>query len=84
MSSILKPQKRHIADILEIWKELTELHREKGPWYPLKQNKTEEFNAYLTDLLSSSNANVLISQDDKEITGFGIASFSTPPPLGIS
>lgn len=32
MSSILKPQKRHIADILEIWKELiTELHREKGP-----------------------------------------------------
>jgi len=71
----------HIPEILEIWKEFMDFHKDIDPRFARSENGHLNFEKHLTDVIGSEDAQALVVLDKSHVVGYSIAETGKDPPV---
>jgi len=71
----------HVPEIVEVWQEFMDFHKDIDPRFPLKQDAPLIWEKHLRDLMKSDNALVLIALEKDKVVGFSISLIDRHPPI---
>ena len=71
----------HIPEILEIWKELMDFHKDIDPRFARSENGHLSFDKHLRDVIGSEDTQVLVALDKSHVVGYSIAEMGKYPPV---
>ncbi len=78
---IIEATDSHIPEIVQVWKEFMDFHKDIDPRFPMSKNAHLNWEKYLRDLMDSEDALVLIALDKSRVVGFSISQISKYPPI---
>jgi len=78
---IIEASGKHIPEIVELWKEFMDFHQEIEPAAKRGEEGHIAFEKYLRDSIQAEDFQVLVAQDDNEVSGFSISQISKPLPV---
>jgi ribosomal protein S18 acetylase RimI-like enzyme len=76
-----KASKSHIPEIVELWKEFIDFHKDIDPFYTRSKDGHAKFGEYIEKLLSEDDSLVLVAVHAARAVGFGIARILKYPPV---
>lgn len=71
----------HIPEILDIWKEFMDFHKDIDPRFARSENGHLNFEKHLRDVIGSEDAQALIALDKSHVVGYSIAEIGKDPPV---
>lgn len=71
----------HIPDILKLWAEMIDYHKDFNPIYRLQKNAQIYFEKHVRKLIDSMDSQVLLALDDGISVGYSISMISNYPPI---
>lgn len=81
MKEIIPAEDSHIPEILQLWEEFMDFHKNLDPRFPLREDAKEKFENHLREMIDSENSIVLCAVNNTGIVGFAIAQKSNYPPI---
>ena len=78
---ITKARDKHIPEIVELWKEFMDYHKEFDSRFPMRENAYLSFQNHLKELMTSENKIVYIALDNDHVVGFATCSINTQAPI---
>ncbi|NIQ04567.1 MAG: GNAT family N-acetyltransferase [Candidatus Korarchaeota archaeon] len=81
MVKIERAQERHIPDIIEIWKEFMDFHKERDSFFTRSKEGHVKFEEYLKEVMTSERAQVLVALEEKKMIAYLLASIAEHPPV---
>ena len=70
----------HIPEMIEIWIEFIDYHREIDPFFSRRDDGASNFGNHLKDLIKSDKVQVLVALDGDQVVGYSIAQTDEYPP----
>jgi GNAT superfamily N-acetyltransferase len=81
MTEIVPVKDSYIPELLELWKELMDFHKDIDVRFPMKDDAVSIFKDHLKTKVDSEESLVVAAIDNGKITGFAIAGINTYPPI---
>ncbi len=81
MVQIVEAKQIHVSEILEIWKEMMDFHRERDPFFARRDEGHHDFKKYVKESIESQNSQVLVALDDKEVVAYSLSHIAQYPPV---
>jgi len=73
--------KSHIPDIVELWKEFIDFHKEIDPFYTRSRDGHVKFGEYVERLLGEDDSLVLVALLGENVVAYSIARVLKHPPV---
>ncbi len=70
---ITQAQGPHVPEIVEIWREFMDFHRDIDPRFPTRKNAHLGFEKHLRDLMQADDTLVLVAVDDGRVVAFALS-----------
>jgi len=72
----------HVPEIVEVWKEFMDFHKDIDLRFPMKENAPLIWEKHLRDLIKSEDTLVLVAMDKDHVVGYSISLIeSRYPPV---
>lgn len=71
----------HVEQIVELWKELMDFHRDLDPFYTRRGDGHIRFQQYVRSLISSEKGRVLVAIEGSTVLGYCIGEIAKHPPV---
>ena len=71
----------HIPEVVELWKEFMDFHKDIDPRYPMRRDAHLEWKKHLCELMQSEDSLVLVALDKGRIIGYSISCINIYAPL---
>ena len=71
----------HIREILEVWKEFMDFHKDIDPVFARSKDGHITMGEHLHDLIQSEEAQVLVALDKGHVVAYSIAEIHNRPPV---
>ena len=71
----------HVPEIIEIWQEFMDFHKDIDPRFPVRENAHLSFEKHLRDLMKSEDTLVLVALDKGCVVGFSDSQIKKYPPI---
>ena len=82
MKEIIRPAREsELDDIVALWKEMLEFHRERDRYFTPSDDAPASFRKWALENLLSEDFLLLVAEVDKELVGYCLAGVSMYPPL---
>jgi len=81
MVEIIEAKKAHIPEIIEIWKEFMDFHRDIDPFFARQENAHHRVKQYLLESIRSGKSQVLIALDGEKIAAYSLSRIAEYPPV---
>ncbi len=78
---IITATEKHIPEIVELWKEFMDHHKDIDPRFPTRKDAPSNWEKHLRDLMKSQDNQILVALDRGYIVGYSIAQISRYAPL---
>ncbi len=78
---IISATDTHIPEIVELWKEFMDHHKDIDPRFPVRKDAYVEWEKHLRGLMKSEDNQILVALDSSYIVGYSIAQISRYAPL---
>ncbi|MFO7889365.1 MAG: GNAT family N-acetyltransferase [bacterium] len=78
---INEAKKIHIPEIIEIWKEFMDFHRDIDPFFARRENAHHKIKQYLRESVRSRKSQVLIALDGRQIAAYSLSRIAEYPPV---
>lgn len=76
-------RKKDVDEIVELWKYMMDFHGEIHSYFKPSQNGDKNFRVFLKKQIGSSNAVVLVAEDNGKIIGFCLGLIMEYPPVFV-
>ena len=77
---IVTATESHIPEIVELWKEFMDFHKDIDPLWSRGKNGHTNWEKLLRGVMGSENALVLVALDKGHVVGYSISEKSKYPP----
>lgn len=81
MVEIKEAKKKHIPEIIEIWKEFMDFHRDIDPFFARRENAHRKAKQYLRESIRSRKSQVLIALDNRKVVAYSLSRIAEYPPV---
>lgn len=81
MIQIVTARETHIPEIVELWKELMDFHREGDPFYIRSHDGHHRFEKYVRESMESQNSQVLVALEGEKVVACSISNVAHYPPV---
>lgn len=71
----------HVPEIIELWKEFMDFHKDIDPTLSRRQDAHLSFEKNLRDSISSEDCYILVALDKGRVVGFSDSQISKYPPV---
>ncbi len=78
---IVRATHSHVPEIVEIWKELMDYHKNIDSFFSRSEDGHVNFEKYVKDLIESNDSLVLVALDEGHVVAFSISRISEYPPV---
>lgn len=78
---IIQADTTHISEILELWKEFMDFHKDIDPLFVRSTDGHLSMREHIQDLITSETAQVLVALDKNRVVAYAIAEIQTRPPV---
>lgn len=78
---IIPSKSEHVQGIVEVWKELNDLHRKLNPYWTRSKNGHRHFAKWIGKLIRSRKWLVLVALDGKQVVGFSTVEVRKRPSV---
>lgn len=72
---------KHIPEIIEVWKEFMDFHKDIDPYLGRGENGHIQFENHLRDLMKSEDTQILIALDKDCAVGYSVSLISKRNPI---
>ena len=80
-TTITQATEADIPDLVEIWKDYMDYHRDIDSFYTVEERGPASFGAYLAELMGQENVLIVKAENGDECAGFAIAKIESRPPV---
>ncbi len=81
MSDIQEAEDIHVHDIVEIWKDFMDFHRDIDELFTRREGGHVNFERHVRELMASEDAVVLVAKEGELVVGYSIAQVNAYPPI---
>jgi ribosomal protein S18 acetylase RimI-like enzyme len=78
---IVTAAESHIPEIVDIWKELMDFHKDIDPFFARSENGHVHFGDHVHELITKDDAQVLVAVYKGSVIGYSIAIIHVYPPI---
>ena len=78
---IAEATEKDIPEIVELWKELADYHSNIDSFFTRRDAGHVNFKSFITELIKSKEAKILIAIENEKIIGYTIAKIDLYPPV---
>ena|SRR3972149_2552814 len=78
---IVTASEKHIPEILELWKEFMDFHKDIDTRFPLSVNASVNQENHLRASLQSENAQLLVAIDKSHVIAYSLSEINKYPPI---
>jgi ribosomal protein S18 acetylase RimI-like enzyme len=78
---IVTAEEKHIPEIIELFKEFMDFHKNIDPRFPLSKYAPQEFEKHIQELMKSEDSRVLVALGKERIVGFMTARIAAYNPI---
>jgi ribosomal protein S18 acetylase RimI-like enzyme len=73
---------QHIPGVVEVWKDFSDFHQAKDPFFTRRDGAEKDFSNYFRKVISSKDTLALVALVNKEkVIGFSISAIKNHPPI---
>ena len=83
MIKILKARKSHIPEIVELWKEFMDFHKDINPYFTRSARGHKKFEEFISRSIGSRRQQLFIALDNKEVVGYAFVLIIKYPPVFV-
>jgi ribosomal protein S18 acetylase RimI-like enzyme len=80
---IVRATESHIPDIVELWIEFMEHHKDIDPRFPMKDDAHTGYEQHLTEQMEVENTLVLVALDESRVVGYSVSLVNKYPPIWV-
>ncbi|UCB43309.1 MAG: GNAT family N-acetyltransferase [Dehalococcoidales bacterium] len=80
---IVEATESHIPDIVELWKEFMDHHKDIDPRFPAREDAHVSFEQHIRELMGTEDTLVLVALDESRVVGFSISQVNSYPPIWV-
>lgn len=81
MIQIVKAKPNHILEIIEIWKEFMDFHRDIDPFFTRRDNGHHSFKKHIKESIESQKSQVLVALDNEKVVAYSLSHVHHYPPV---
>lgn len=81
MIKVIEAKKIDIPEIVEVWKEFMDFHKERDPFFSRREDGHINFKKFIEESIESDDVQVLVAFEDNKIIGYYRSSISKYPPV---
>ena len=78
---IIQAEHKHIPEIVGIWTEFMDFHKDFDSRFPMRKNAHLSFDSHLRELMKSENNVVYVALDNNCVVGFATCSVNRYAPI---
>jgi len=78
---IITATEKHIPEIVELWKEFMDFHKDIDPRFPMRKDAHLEWEKHLRELMKSEDTQVLVVLDKNQAVGYSVSQINKYAPL---
>ena len=71
----------HVLEIIELWKEFMDFHKDVDPRFPMSKNAHLSFEKHVRNSINSEDSHILVALDKDRVVGFSTAQIGKYPPV---
>ena len=80
---IARATEAHVPDMVELWREFMDHHRDTDPRFPMREDAHTGFEQHLRELMGAEDTLVLVALDVSRAVGFSISQVNKYPPIWV-
>jgi ribosomal protein S18 acetylase RimI-like enzyme len=80
---IARATETHVPDMVELWKEFMDHHKDFDPRFPMREDDHTGFGQHLRELMGAEETLVLVALDESRAVGFSISQVNRYPPIWV-
>lgn len=81
MISIVEAKKAHLPEIIEIWKEFMDFHKDIDPFFARNKDAHHKVKQYLRKSIRSKKSKVLVALSEREVVAYSLSRIAEYPPV---
>jgi len=81
---IIKAEESHIPQVIEIWKELVDLHADILPFYTRREEGPGNFEKYARLSIQADKSLMLVAVEDDRVVAYSISNVAKHPPVYLT
>lgn len=71
----------HVPEIVEVWKEFMDFHKDVDPRFPMRKDAHLNFEKHLRELMESEDNLILVALDKNQVVGFSTSRIAKYTPV---
>lgn len=79
--TIIPAADSHVAEIVELWKEFMDFHKEIDPFYTRREDAHKNFESLVRSFVESEDSQVLVALDGVVVVAYSIGQIEKYPPV---
>jgi len=80
-ATIIPADDSHVSQIVELWKEFIDFHKEIDPFCTRSEDGPKNFEKFVRDLIESEDAHVVVALDGDSVVAYSICDIGEYPPV---
>ena len=80
---IARATESHIPDIVELWREFMDHHKDIDPRFPVKEDAHLGFEQHLREQMDAEDTLVMVALDESRVVGFSISQVQEYAPIWV-
>ncbi len=81
MIEIVEARKAHIPEIIEIWKEFMDFHKDIDSFFARRKDAHHKVKQFLRESIRSKKSQVLVALADRKVVGYSLSRIAEYPPV---
>jgi len=79
--NVTAAREEHIPQIVELWKDLMDLHKKFDPFFSRRPDGDARFTEFLKTSIASPDSHAFVALDGNKVAGYCLGSISSHPPV---
>lgn len=80
---IIKATESHIPDIVQLWVEFMDHHKDIDPRFPAREDAHISYEQHLREQMEAENTLVLVALDENRVVGYSVSQVNKYPPIWV-
>ena len=81
MIQIIEAQETDVLEIVEIWKDFMDYHKQIDPFFSRRKDGHHNFEKYIINCMKSSDSYILVARKEDNVIGYSLATIEKHPPV---
>jgi len=81
MIEIVRAEEKHIPEIVRLWEEFMDFHKDIDPRFPMRKDAPLIWGKHLATLMTSDDTHILVALGGGHAVGFSISMLDKYPPI---